>query len=344
MRDRRGRSIGGDGGRVLVTFYREHDADPAILDGTCVAVVGYGNLGRSMALNLRDAGVSVVVGNRDDGYRDVAAADGFTVLDIGAAVEAAGLVYLLIPDEEIDVCFADSIAPHLRPGEAICFASGYAPAYGLIDPPPGVDVLMLAPRMLGEEVRRSFEDGSGFFAYVSVEQDATGRGFDRLLGLAHAVGALRKGVMPLRADQEAMLDLFIEQTVGPYLGTAIQMAFALGVSAGLPAEAMVLEMYMSGEMARTFQTFADVGFFESVGWHGAVAQYGGFTRTMEIDRAAMAEMFSAVLDDIRSGGFAARFQAERDAGNPTLAAIEAVKQAGSAMTDAERRIRGALGN
>ncbi len=323
-------------------FYREPDADPTVLDGCCVAVLGYGNLGRSFALNLRDSGVSVVIGNRDDEYRSAARDDGFTVLGISEAVEAAGIVVVLIPDEEIPECFTASIRPHLRPGEAVCFASGYALAFGLVDLPAGIDVLLLAPRMLGEEVRRSYVDGAGFFAYISVEQDASGRGLDRLLALAHAAGVLRKGAMPLRASDEALLDLFIEQTVGPYLGTTIQVAFALGVDAGLPPEAMVLEMYMSGEMARTFQAFADAGFFESVGWHGVVAQYGGFLRTMELDRGAMTAMFSSVLEDIRSGGFAARFQEERDAGGPTLAAIAAVKEAGNAMTEAERRVRDAL--
>jgi ketol-acid reductoisomerase len=149
--------------------------------------------------------------------------------------------------------------------------------------------------------------------------------------------------MPLSARQEALLDLLIEQTVGPYLGTAIQMAFLLGVGAGLPAEAMVLEMYMSGEMARTFQAFAEAGFMESVGWHGEIAQYGGFIRTLEVDRESMHRMFGAVLEDIRSGGFARRFQEEHAAGHPTLAAIDAVKAAGSPMTDAERRVRAALG-
>jgi ketol-acid reductoisomerase len=325
-----------------VRFYRERDADPKVLTGCCVAVIGYGNLGRSFALNLRDSGISVVVGNRDDEYRAAARADGFTVHDIPDAVEAGGIVVVLIPDEEIPYCFAESIRPHLRPGEALCFASGYAPAFGLVDPPPGVDVVLLAPRMLGEEVRRSYLDGEGFFAYVSVEQDATGKALDRLLALAGAAGVLRKGAMPLSARDEALLDLFIEQSVGPYLGTAIQLAFTLGVEAGLPPEAMVLEMYMSGEMARTLQAFADVGFFESVGWHGAVAQYGGFVRTMELDRSGMTELFSAVLDDIRSGGFARRFQEEREAGSPTLAAIQTVKDAGSAITEAERRVREAL--
>ena len=288
------------------------------------------------------SGLDVSIGNRDDEYRSAARDDGFTVLGISEAVEAAGIVVVLIPDEEIPECFTASIRPHLRPGEAVCFASGYALAFGLVDLPAGIDVLLLAPRMLGEEVRRSYVDGAGFFAYISVEQDASGRGLDRLLALAHAAGVLRKGAMPLRASDEALLDLFIEQTVGPYLGTTIQVAFALGVDAGLPPEAMVLEMYMSGEMARTFQAFADAGFFESVGWHGVVAQYGGFLRTMELDRGAMTAMFSSVLEDIRSGGFAARFQEERDAGGPTLAAIAAVKEAGNAMTEAERRVRDAL--
>jgi ketol-acid reductoisomerase len=325
------------------TFYREHDADPTVLHGSCVAVIGYGNLGRSMALNLRDSGLDVVVGNINDDYRSVAADDGFEVLDIGDAVEAARLVYALIPDEAMPACFAADVLPHMRPGEAIAFASGYVLAYGLIEVPAFVDVLMLAPRMLGEEVRRSYLDGTGFFGYVSVEQDASGAATARLLALAAAAGCLRKGAMPLSARQEALLDLLIEQTVGPYLGTAIQQAFTLGVGAGLPAEAMVLEMYMSGEMARTFQAFAEAGFMESVGWHGAVAQYGGFIRTLEVDRESMYRMFAATLEDIRSGGFARRFQEEHAAGYPTLAAINSVKASGSPMTDAERRVRAALG-
>ena len=325
-----------------VTFYREQDAPAGILEGSCVAVIGYGNLGRSMALNLRDSGVQVVVGNRDDEYRPIAAADGFRALDIADAVAAASLVYVLIPDEEMPECFAVEMRPNLRPGEGIVFASGYVVAYDLIEVPDFIDVLLLAPRMLGEEVRSSYQDGTGFFSYLSVEQDASGRALDRLLGLAAAAGSLRRGAMPLSARQEAMLDLLIEQTLGPYLGTAIQQAFSLGVEAGLPAEAMVLEMYMSGEMSRTFQAFAEVGFLESVGWHGAVAQYGGFIRTLELDRAEMDRMFRAVLEDIRSGGFARRFQEEHDAGYPTLQAIEAVKQAGSPMTEAERRVREAL--
>src|SRR6266545_119057 len=124
-----------------VTFYREGDADPDGLSGQTIAVVGYGNLGRSMALNLRDSGLTVTVGNVDDDYR-----------------ATAHVVYVLIPDEVIPEVFRDEVARRLRSGACVCFASGYVVAYGLVEPPDGVDVLLLAPRMLGEEVRRTYLD------------------------------------------------------------------------------------------------------------------------------------------------------------------------------------------
>jgi ketol-acid reductoisomerase len=325
-----------------VTFYREADADPDGLTGQSVAVVGYGNLGRSMALNLRDSGLAVTVGNADDDYRAAAAADGFEVSGIADAVAAADLVYVLIPDEVIPEVFREQIAPRLSSGACVCFASGYVLAYGLVEPPDGVDVLLLAPRMLGEEVRRSYLDGDGFLSYVSVERDATGKARTRLLSLAASAGSLKRGALELTAAQEALLDLFVEQGFGAYLGVAMQTAFQVGNQAGLPAEAMVVELYMSGEMARTLQAFADNGFFRSVTWHGLSAAYGGFLRTTEIDMAAMQRHFGEILADIRSGGFARRFQEEQANGYPSLAAIQAITSGQDPMTQAEERVRQAL--
>jgi ketol-acid reductoisomerase len=329
--------------RGPVTFYREEDADPDALSGQSVAVIGYGNLGRSMALNLRDSGLAVTVGNVDDDYRAAAAADGFEVAGVGDAAALADVVYVLIPDEVIPGVFRDQIAPRLRKGACVCFASGYVVAYRLVQPPDGVDVLLLAPRMLGEEVRRTYSDGTGFLSYVSVERDATGKAKARLLGLARAAGSLRRGAMQLTAAQEALLDLFVEQAFGAYLGVALQSAFQVGTQAGLPAEAMVVELYMSGEMARTLQAFADNGFFRSVTWHGLSAAYGGFLRTTEIDMPAMQRHFGEILSDISSGGFARRFQEEQENDYPTLQAIEAITSGDDPMTMAEHHVREALG-
>lgn len=325
-----------------MTFYRHADADPAGLNGETVCVVGFGHLGASMARNLRDAGLSVRVANIDDDYRRLAAADGFAVGDIAPTVAGADVIYVLIPDETIPDVFRSSIAPALQPGAAVCFASGFCLAYGMIDPPESVDVVMLAPRMLGEEVRRAALDGTGFVSYVSVEHDATGRAWRRLLALAAAAGSLRAGALELSAVQEATLDLLVEQTVGPYLGTAIQLAYELGTAAGLPAEALVLELYQSGEMARTLQAFADDGFYRSVSGHGVAAQFGGFLRTVELDVAAMRAHFMDVLEDIRSGGFAAKLQQEHEAGYPTMRSIEGITSGTDPMSQAEDRVRQAL--
>lgn len=328
---------------MSVTFFSASDADPSVLDGQTVTVVGYGNLGRAMALNLRDSGLPVLIGNIDDEYRALPPEDGFEVMDIGPAVAMADVVYVLIPDEEIGTCWEREIRPNLKPGAAVLYASGYCLAFGQVDLPDGADVYLLAPRMLGEEVRNSYVDGAGFFAYLDVEQDASGQGWPRLLALALAVGCLQKGALQLSAEQEARLDLFIEQSFGPYVGTAIQLAFGVGVQKGIPAEALVLEMYMSGEMSRTFGTFSDVGFYRSTTWHGIVAQYGGFLRTLDLDKAAMLARFEQVWEDIANGGFAAKLQAERDAGYPTLKAIEAItQQPNDPITVAEDRVRAAL--
>lgn len=325
-----------------VRFYTEADADPTALKDATVCVVGYGNLGASIAANLRDAGLSVVVGNVDDEYRHLANDDGFAVSDVATAVSGAALVYVLVPDEVIPDLFAAEIAPALAPGAAVCFASGYSLAFTSLTVPDGVDILLLAPRMVGERVREVARTGRGFVSYVSVERDATGNAESRVLALAAATGSLQRGALRLSAAQEATLDLLVEQTVGPYLGLALQLAFEVGVEAGLPAEAMVLELYQSEEMANTFQAFADDGFYQSVNGHGIVAEYGGFLRTLELDVEAMREQFLRVLDDIRSGGFARRLQDERDAGYPTMATIEGITSGDDPMSQAEARVRQAL--
>jgi ketol-acid reductoisomerase len=326
-----------------VVFYREDDADPDALAGQTVAVLGYGNLGRSVALNLRDSGLEVTVSNADDGYQAAAADDGFPVRDIAAATATADVALVLLPDEVIPACFAAEVGPNLREGAAVCFASGYALAYGLVEPPAGIDVLLLAPRMLGAEVRRTFLEGSGYLSYLSVERDASGTARRRLLALALAAGSLRRGALELDAAKEALLDLFVEQSVGAYLGTALQLGFQVGVEAGLPPEALVLELYMSGELARTIQTFAEAGFLRSVAAHGLTAAYGGFLRTLAIDREAVERQFRETLQDIQDGGFAARFQAEQAGGYPTMAVIGQLIAGDDPMSAAEDRVRAALG-
>jgi ketol-acid reductoisomerase len=327
-----------NGRETPVKVYRSADAPPRALAGEAVAVLGYGNLGRSAALNLRDSGIKIRVGNRDDEYAERARADGFEVVPLSVAA-MDDIVFVLLPDEVIPAVFAGELAPALRSGSAIAFASGYSLAFGLITPPDAVDVLLVAPRMAGISARARYLAGQGFWACVGVETDRSGRARQRMLGLADALGALRAGAIEMSAAVEATLDLFVEQTVGAHFGMAIMAAFEVAREAGIPAEALVMEMYMSGEMEVVFRSFRESGFFRSSGDHGPTALFGGLTRTLEMDREAMLGSFRRILEDIRSGNFARRFQDEATNGYPVLEVAREMIHGASPISDAERRLR-----
>jgi len=328
-------------------FFTEEDALPGALAGERAAVIGYGNLGRALALNLRSSGLDqLVIGNIADQYAELAGTEGFSVLPIDEAVAASDIVLILLPDEIVPEVFSAEIAPNLTAGSAITLASGYTLAYHLVQPPADVDVLLLAPRMGGELVRKRFLEGNGFFAYLSVEQDATEKAWTRLLGLAQAAGILKAGAIELDARQEAVLDLFVEQSLGAIIGVAIMSAFSLGVEAGIPSEAMVMEMYMSGEMETVFRAFRETGFFRASDAHGPTALYGGFLRTMQFMQSGLTSTFSETLQEIQSGQFARQFQAEREAGYPILGQAQQMSAESSPLTspivEAEARVRSML--
>jgi ketol-acid reductoisomerase len=197
--------------------------------------------------------------------------------------------------------------------------------------------------MGGELARERYLSGQGFFAYVSVEQEASSRAWARLLGIAHAVGVLQTGALELDARTEADLDLFIEQTIGAVVGVAIMSAFARGVDVGIPPEAMVLEMYMSGEMETVFRAFREKGFFRASDTHGPTALFGGFLRTMQLMQSDLDSRFCETLEEIQSGRFAKQFQAEREAGYPMLSQAQLMAAEESPVTrpivQAETRVR-----
>jgi ketol-acid reductoisomerase len=327
-----------------IKFFTSKDADPDALKDQRLAVLGYGHLGRPLALNLRDSEIDhLVVGNIEDDYAARARQEGFEVLPIARAVEEADISLLLLSDEVIPEVFDADIGPNLKPGSAIVFASGYTLAYGLITPPEGADVLLLAPRMAGENARQRYLRREGFFAYVSVESDGSGRAWPRLLGLANAVGVLDAGALELDAQREADIDLFIEQTMGAVLGVAIMQAFAIGEEAGIPPEALVMEMYMSGEMEMVFRSFREKGFFRASSAHGPTALYGGFIRTMQFMSSDLGDTFREILQEIQTGAFARGFQAERESGYPMLSQAEVMSREENPIGQAEQRVRKMVG-
>ena len=154
---------------------KDSDASLSPLTNKTVAVLGYGNQGQAQALNLRDSGVQVIVGNRDDLYRARAIADGFAPMSILEAATAGDILLVLTTDESQPLIWQEQILPGLKPGKTLSWSSGYNVGFDLIAPPPEVDVIMVAPRMIGVNVRDLYVQGSGALAQIAVHQDASGQ-------------------------------------------------------------------------------------------------------------------------------------------------------------------------
>ena len=318
----------------MTTIYYERDADLRALDTDTLAVVGYGNQGRSWALNLRDSGLAPLVCVRRDATRQQAQADGFEAHDLEAANDA-DVVCLLVPD---DVVPGLPLAP--GPRSCVIVASGYTLAFGRLAPPG--DAGLVAPRMLGPEVRRCYEEGEGFITAVGVHADVTGRARTRVLAVARAIGGLRQGGIELTAMQEAVLDLGVEQVLSPAL-TAVSSAFLQTMlEHGIPLEAVITELVLSGEVERTYRLLREVGFAVQSEFHSPTSQYGQLSRRGRYDHLDLLSTMRALTDDIETGRFADEWDAERDAGYPTLEALKE-QHAGAAVRDYEADLRTRLG-
>jgi ketol-acid reductoisomerase len=318
----------------MTTIFHDDDAELAALSGASIAVVGYGNQGRSWALNLRDSGLDVSVCVRADASRDEAVADGFDAGEIADA-STADVVCVLVPDDVIP-----SLPLHRRDDALTIVASGYTLAFDRFDPPG--DVGMVAPRMLGPEVRRCYEEGIGFITAVGVHRDVSGHGRDRTLAVAKAVGGLRQGAVELSPEQEAVLDLAVEQALSPAL-TLVHTTFVqIMLEQGIPLEAILTELILSGEVERTMRLVRESGYAAQFGFHSPTSQYGQLTRRGEYDHLDLATTMRRLVDDITSGRFADEWDAERDAGYPKLTALRE-QHAGAAVAEFEAALRRELG-
>ena len=207
---------------------------------------------------------------------------------------------------------AEHVRPSLRPGAAICFASGYAVAFGEVDLPDDTDLVMVAPRMIGVGVRETYEDGTGFIAFLGVERDATGNAWPLALGIARGVGATRRGCVEMTFAQEALIDLFVEQGIAPALQKVWRDAALVLLERGIPLEAVLAEFYLSGEIERTYRAMREIGPTKQWQFHSPTSQYGTMSRADRFDGLDTAERMRRAAEEIASGEFAKEWAAERE--------------------------------
>ncbi len=287
-------------------FY-ENDCDLSNLSGKTVAIIGYGSQGHAHGLNLKESGIDVIIGLYEGSKsKEKAEAQGLKVMNTADAVKAADVVMILTNDELQAKVYKEDIEPNLKDGDMLMFAHGFNIHFGLIVPPAGVDVTMIAPKAPGHTVRSEYLEGKGTPCLVAVYQDATGKALDKALAYAAGLGGARAGVLETTFREETETDLFGEQAVLCGGVTALMQAgFETLVDAGYDPRSAYFECVH--EMKLIVDLIYQSGFKGMRYSVSNTAEYGDYITGPKIITDETKKVMKEVLADIQSGKFAKEF-------------------------------------
>ncbi len=299
-------------------IYHNDDADLNFLKGKTIAVIGYGSQGNAQANCLRDSGVHVIIGVRENGESwNHAKKDGFEVYSISDAAAKADIVHLLVPDECHKQVYEQSIVQHIKQGKTLSCSHGFNILFKRITPPENVDVIMIAPKSPGTEERKAYLQGFGVPGLIAVEKDTSGNAKDTALAIAKGLGLTRAGILECTFGQEAIEDLFGEQTV--LCGGIVELmkaGFDTLVEAGYPPEMAYFECI--NEVKLIVDLIYEGGFTKMYDVVSNTAEYGGMTVGPYLINSGVRRRMKKVLKKIENGKFAKEFSEECENGSPTL--------------------------
>src|SRR5678815_5692123 len=322
----------------MAKVYYDQDADKSLLKGKQVAIIGYGSQGHAHALNLRDSGVSVVVGLYDGSpSAERAKEEGLKVMSVADATKTSDVIMILLPDEKQKKIYNESILPNLRPAQTLMFAHGFNIHFGQIQPPSTIDVSMIAPKAPGHRVRELYQDGVGVPALLAVHQDASGHAKQTALAYAQAMGHLKAGVIETTFKEETESDLFGEQTVLCGGASAlVKASFETLVEAGYQPEIayfecmhelkLIVDLFYEGGLAYMRYSVSDT------------AEYGDYTRGPRIVDADTKARMKKILTEIQSGQFAKEWIEENEKGRPNFTEMRK-KEAAHPIEEVGKKLR-----
>ncbi len=302
----------------MAEIFYEKDADPEVIKGRRVAVIGYGSQGHAHALNLSESGVDVVVGLRPGSARRAQArSDGLTVMDPPEAAEWGNVVTMLVPDQLMADFYNSQIAERMAPGDALLFAHGFNIHFGEITPSAGLDVLMVAPKGPGHLVRRTYTEGSGVPCLLAIHQDTTGGAFELGMSYSWGIGGARAGVLETTFREETETDLFGEQVIlCGGVSQLIKASYETLVEAGYEPESAYFETL------HELKLIVDLLYEGGLSWMrysvSDTAEYGDYTRGARIINDESRAEMRRVLAEIQSGAFAREWMAQAREGAPFL--------------------------
>lgn len=310
------------------------------LDGKKVAILGYGNQGRAQALNLRDEGVDLVIGQREGPSADRARDDAMVVFSVSEAVVRADVVMLTLPDETAGDIYREQVAPNLTSGCALLFTHGFNIHFGFIQPPADATVALVAPKGQALAVREGYLGGRGVPGLIAIHQDPNAKAWPIALGYAHAAGYTRSVLFETSFAEETETDLFGEQVV--LCGGMIELmkaAFHTLVDAGYSPEMAYFECVHETKLivdlviAKGLESMRQ-GISDTAEWGGYLA---GNRIVTDRTRAEM----RAILDEIRSGAFARGWVEEARSGKRRHLALREA-EASDEVCEVGRTIRSAM--
>src|SRR3990167_3554875 len=294
-------------------IYYDKDADIQQIKNKKVAVIGYGSQGHAHALNMKESGVSVVIGLREGASWKKAEQSGLKVMPVADAVKASDVVMILEPDEAQAAIYRQDIAPNLKPGSYLAFGHGFNIHFGQIVPSPDTNVFMVAPKGPGHLVRSEYTKGSGVPCLLAIHQDPSGTTKQIGLAYASAIGGGRAGVIETNFREETETDLFGEQAVlCGGLTSLVQAGFETLVEAGYSPEMADFECLH--ELKLIVDLINEAGISGMRFSISETAKYGDVRIGPRIINSQVRAEMQKVLKEIQNGKFAREWIGEHRTG------------------------------
>ena len=294
--------------------YTDKDADLNVLKNRTLAVLGFGSQGHAHALNLKDSGMSVIIGLYEGSKSiPVAREKGFEVVDTAEAVRRGDIIMVALPDTKQAGAYEKDIAPNLAPGKTLLFSHGFSIHFKTVVPPKNVDVILVAPKGPGHIVRRQYLEGKGVPALIAVYQNPSGQARKVALAWARGIGGTRAGVIATTFKEETETDLFGEQTVLCGGASALILAgYETLVEAGYQPEMAYFECLHELKLIVDLMNEAGVsGMRFSI---SETAKWGDVSVGPKIIDASVKRRMKAALKEIQSGKFAKGWVREYESG------------------------------
>jgi ketol-acid reductoisomerase len=303
------------------TIYYDDDADLSTLKDKTVAILGYGSQGHAQAQNLRDSGLDVIVGQRKGSKNyELAVSHGFEPLPVDEATKKADVVNILLPDEVQGDIFRNYIRDNLKPGNILMCSHGFNVHFGQVEPPEGVDLLLVAPKGPGHLVRSEFVAGGGVPCLIAVGDGASEKTFKTGLAYAKGIGGTRGGVIHTTFAEETETDLFGEQVVlCGGVSALVKTAYEVLVEAGYQPEMAFFECLH--ELKLIVDLFYQGGLSYMRYSVSNTAEFGDYTRGPRIVTEETKNEMRKILKEVQNGQFAREWILENRAGAPAFKAV-----------------------